>query len=656
MKINYIKISNILSFKYYDNFQRCPKINFYDKESANDKINLNVLIGPNGSGKSNFLEVLNQLFEKTLFKDFSFQDGSFLSQVGNKKKNTFQSQTETINNLDVNWNSSNKKQEIELSLSLNENDFNNINLVIDKSQEIDEYIATYSNENFSLSSLITENVNDFKKQIKDHNELQITFTRDDSNQDKKFNARPGQGTNDFILKYLEYFRLLQKIIELHNTRIKTSKAPAWNNLKNTFALISCYRNYNNIRDSYSIDQNLDEEERRIYSLRKNSDTINATNEEPLVFQLFKKEKFFYAINRSKTIGQEKAAKEIEKGLEKNINKYLNDFLNIKAKINFSSDQRDQAKAKLDLYFKEKNRKIDFKNLSSGQKGMVHLIFALHGYDIEHGLIIIDEPEIHLHPQLQNDYLKIMEKESKERDIQFIIATHSPIFIDQTDFCGKKIFHFKKNGNKKIVEYTQQDNPFKILDDLGVKASQILQTNGVVWVEGITDKIYIKKWLQLFCEENKYPPPIEGSHYSFLEFGGRNLSHLSLDKNIKDENLETLMPIIKNNRNNFIVIDSDKNKEEDDINDTKKRITNECKAHWITKGKEIENYLPKDVLGFNIEKFESISKIYEEQERKKLTKKEFALEKAEALNKDNWKTHDLETMIKVLHENIIKWNK
>ena len=46
-----------------------------------------------------------------------------------------------------------------------------------------------------------------------------------------------------------------------------------------------------------------------------------------------------------------------------------------------------------------------------------------------------------------------------------------------------------------------------------------------------------------------------------------------------------------NKNSFIVIDSDKRDADDDINDTKKRILDEFGDKcWITKGREIENYL------------------------------------------------------------------
>lgn len=55
--------------------------------------------------------------------------------------------------------------------------------------------------------------------------------------------------------------------------------------------------------------------------------------------------------------------------------------------------------------------------------------------------------------------------------------------------------------------------------MDVKASDILQSNGIIWVEGPSDRIYLKRWLELFTP-NEYE---EGKHYQFLYYGGRLLS-------------------------------------------------------------------------------------------------------------------------------------
>ena len=123
----------------------------------------------------------------------------------------------------------------------------------------------------------------------------------------------------------------------------------------------------------------------------------------------------------------------------------------------------------------------------------------------------------------------------------------------------------------------------------MKASDILQSNGIIWVEGPSDRIYIKRWLELFTP-NEYE---EGKHYQFLYYGGRLLSQYSA----KEET--DLINIITTNRNAAIVIDSDKRSRSASLNNTKKRIMDEFDRlgmfYWVTKGKEIENYLPKEAV-------------------------------------------------------------
>src|SRR6267378_1558441 len=63
MKIKELQISNILSFKYYENIADATKIIFDE--------NLNLIIGENGAGKSTALEVINFIFKRVLFTQFN---------------------------------------------------------------------------------------------------------------------------------------------------------------------------------------------------------------------------------------------------------------------------------------------------------------------------------------------------------------------------------------------------------------------------------------------------------------------------------------------------------------------------------------------------------------------------------------------------------
>lgn len=66
MKVNYLQLSNILSFKYEEDINNAFKIEFDP--------GLNIIIGGNGSGKSTALEAMNFVFTRVLFKYCEVRD------------------------------------------------------------------------------------------------------------------------------------------------------------------------------------------------------------------------------------------------------------------------------------------------------------------------------------------------------------------------------------------------------------------------------------------------------------------------------------------------------------------------------------------------------------------------------------------------------
>lgn len=105
------------------------------------------------------------------------------------------------------------------------------------------------------------------------------------------------------------------------------------------------------------------------------------------------------------------------------------------------------------------------------------------------------------------------------------------------------------------------------------------------MEGPSDRIYIKKWLEIFGGGELK----EGRDYQILYYGGRLLAHYSAN----DEQKE-LLNVLMANHNAAIVMDSDKRSSRSHINNTKKRVREEFERFhalcWITQGKEIENYI------------------------------------------------------------------
>lgn len=81
-----------------------------------------------------------------------------------------------------------------------------------------------------------------------------------------------------------------------------------------------------------------------------------------------------------------------------------------------------------LFYFYNQKRLDAKNLSTGIKTFAILKrLILGGYISTKGIVILDEPEIHLHPEWQLVLAELIVLMQKEFNLHILITTHSPYF-------------------------------------------------------------------------------------------------------------------------------------------------------------------------------------------------------------------------------------
>lgn len=118
----------------------------------------------------------------------------------------------------------------------------------------------------------------------------------------------------------------------------------------------------------------------------------------------------------------------------------------------------------EYYFKSNKDEnpLSIVNLSTGLKSfaLIKRLLEVGGIK-EKDVLILDEPEVHLHPEWQLLYAKLIVLLQREFDLSMIITTHSPYFLDAID-----VFSAKYNGaNKPHYYLAENEGNISVLHDV-----------------------------------------------------------------------------------------------------------------------------------------------------------------------------------------------
>lgn len=174
------------------------------------------------------------------------------------------------------------------------------------------------------------------------------------------------------------------------------------------------------------------------------------------------------------------------------------------------DNKDNQK---NVIFEEFGKRMEINQLSSGEKQIVFRGgFLLRNLGTINGAtVLVDEPELSLHPQWQLKILNFLKSlftdENGKQTSQLIVATHSPFILHNDTRSNDKVIVMRKDdkGEVKILdkpEYYNWSEASAVEDAFNMT---LLQTEKkvIVFLEGETDELYFNKAMEVYgIDSNK----------------------------------------------------------------------------------------------------------------------------------------------------------
>lgn len=160
-----------------------------------------------------------------------------------------------------------------------------------------------------------------------------------------------------------------------------------------------------------------------------------------------------------------------------------------------------------VIFTRNGQKTKIDDFSTGEKQIIiRGGYLLRFLNVCQGaIILIDEPELSLHPEWQKKilqfYKKLFTDENGNQTSQIIVATHSPFIIHNSSRYNDKVIVLSKNeedGKVAVVqkpEYYDCNNITLIKQAFNIDEFQ--RENKVLFTEGETDKQYLEKAIDLY---------------------------------------------------------------------------------------------------------------------------------------------------------------
>ena len=267
------------------------------------------------------------------------------------------------------------------------------------------------------------------------------------------------------------------------------------------------------------------------------------------------------------------------------------------------EKTDHSLGQWEIYLGEEEKGlIALSNSGSGLKTVLLVLINLlvipkiESQNRSKFVFAFEELENNLHPALLRRLFGYLEKYALNESVSIFLTTHSSTALDYFGASElAQIIHVTHDGTAAYTTTVSAHfDHLTVISQLGVRPSDLLQANGIIWVEGPSDRIYLNRWIHLISKGMLQ----EGRDYQCAYYGGALLAQTQFAS--LGEAVDTFINLLRVNANVVVVCDSDRSSAESELKPRVYRIEKEIKEVptgyiWITDAREIENYLPGEIL-------------------------------------------------------------
>jgi predicted ATPase len=262
----------------------------------------------------------------------------------------------------------------------------------------------------------------------------------------------------------------------------------------------------------------------------------------------------------------------------------------------------------------KDKQFPISQLGDGLQQAIILTFEAFTQNKDVHAFFIEEPELHMHAGMVRQLMNFYLNETKH---YYFFTTHSNHLLDMVDESDQVIIQkfVKKQNQDDLSRFDFKiyrcDRDHELLTSLGVRPSSVYLANSTIWVEGVTDRMYLSKLMDKYLKEiefsesekenfKTYRSFMPNFHYAFIEYAGGNITHWSFmdEYQSKEEALEFLsenkgLTAKAISKNILLLADGDNEGKAERLKEWKTELSPE--NVYILPCKEIENTLTPSII-------------------------------------------------------------